>query len=302
MMIKVLKDKKIRVETGKNFRLKNHSSAYNAGYGNENLLKSDLIKYKEKISKLQDKLFAQDKFSILIILQAIDGAGKDSCIKHVLSGINPQGCHVVSFKQPSKEELDHDFIWRTYKALPERGRIGVFNRSYYEEVLVTKVHPEYILGQRIPGVHSLNNIDGKFWQNRYRAINEMERHLVKNGTIIIKLFLNMSKNEQKNRFLDRINDPEKNWKFSMADLKERQYWDKYQKAYEDMIISTSTKYAPWHIIPADNQWVSRAVVGDILLETLENSGLKYPELNKAEKLILAEGKTELESENSKTVK
>ncbi len=301
-MIKVLKDKKIRVETGKNFRLKNHSSAYNAGYGNENLLKSDLIKYKEKISKLQDKLFAQDKFSILIILQAIDGAGKDSCIKHVLSGINPQGCHVVSFKQPSKEELDHDFIWRTYKALPERGRIGVFNRSYYEEVLVTKVHPEYILGQRIPGVHSLNNIDGKFWQNRYRAINEMERHLVKNGTIIIKLFLNMSKNEQKNRFLDRINDPEKNWKFSMADLKERQYWDKYQKAYEDMIISTSTKYAPWHIIPADNQWVSRAVVGDILLETLENSGLKYPELNKAEKLILAEGKTELESENSKTVK
>jgi PPK2 family polyphosphate:nucleotide phosphotransferase len=292
----ILKNKKIRVETGSKFKLRNFDPGYDAGYDNETTLKTALDKYKVKIAKLQDKLFANDKYSVLIVLQAFDAAGKDSCIKHVMSGINPQGCHVTSFKQPSKEELDHDFLWRTYKALPERGKIGVFNRSYYEEVLVTKVHPEFILGQRLPGVNTLNNIDQKFWKNRYKSINDMERHLVKNGTVIIKIFLNITKDEQKNRFLDRINDPDKNWKFSTDDLKERKLWTTYQTAFEEMIRETSTKHAPWHVVPSDNQWVSRAVVGDILLETLESLKLKYPVLSKVEKDLLLQGKTELEAE------
>ncbi|MES2619118.1 MAG: polyphosphate kinase 2 family protein [Bacteroidota bacterium] len=295
-MKKVTSDKKIKIESGEKFRLKNYKTDYKAGYTDEKTLKAQLEQYKEKIAQMQDKLFAQNKHSILIVLQAIDAAGKDSCIKHVLSGINPQGCHVTSFKQPSSEELDHDFLWRTYKALPERGRIGVFNRSYYEEVLVTKVHPEFILGQRLPDVTSLKDIDHKFWEQRYKAINAMEKHLVKSGTVIIKIFLNMGKQEQKQRFLDRINDPKKNWKFSASDLKERKLWNQYQQAYNDMIENTSTKSAPWHIVPADNQWVSRAIVGDILLETLESLNLRYPVLSKADKVSLEQSKIELDAE------
>lgn len=295
-MKKVTSDKKIKIDSGDKFRLKNYKTDYKAGYTDEKTLKVQLEQYKEKIAQLQDKLFAQSKHSILVVLQAIDAAGKDSCIKHVLSGINPQGCHVTSFKQPSNEELNHDFLWRTYKALPERGRIGVFNRSYYEEVLVTKVHPEFILKQRLPDINTVNDIDDKFWEQRYKAINAMEKHLVKNGTIIIKIFLNMSKQEQKQRFLDRITDPKKNWKFSEADLKERKLWYQYQQVYNDMIANTSTKAAPWHIVPADNQWVSRAIVGDIILETLESLHLRYPVLSKAEKMTLEKSKLELESE------
>lgn len=296
-MDKVTNDKRIKVKSGKDFRLRNFKTNYKAGYKGEQDIKSSLESYKAKIAKLQDKLFAQNKHAILIVLQAIDAAGKDSCIKHVLSGINPQGCEVTSFKQPSKEELSHDFLWRTNKALPQRGHIGVFNRSYYEEVLVTKVHPEYITGQNIPGFGTTAAIDKKFWENRYKSINAMEKHLVKNGTIIIKIFLNMSKQEQKQRFLDRINDPEKNWKFSYTDLKERKLWDTYHEAYEEMIENTATEAAPWHIVPADNQWVSRAVVGDILLETMESLNLKYPVLSKEEKALLQKAKSELESEN-----
>ncbi len=293
---KVIEDQKIVVINTDKFKLKNFKTNYNAGYGSEKEIKAILEQYKDKISKLQDTLFAQNTHSVLIVLQAIDAAGKDSCIKHVMSGINPQGCHVKSFKQPSKEELQHDFLWRTNKALPEKGKIGIFNRSYYEEVLVTKVHPEYILSQNIPNVNTLNLVDEKFWKNRYRAINEMERHLVKSGTVIIKIFLNMSKAEQKNRFMDRIENPEKNWKFSYTDIKERALWPKYQLAYEQMIKETSTKIAPWHIVPADNQWVSRAFVGDILLETLEKLNLKYPTLNKVDKDLLLKAKAELAAE------
>ncbi len=302
MKAKITDDLKIKVVNGKKFKLKNYSPNYNAGYHSEKIIKSKLESYKEDISRLQDKLFAQNKHAVLLVLQAIDASGKDSCIKHVLSGINPQGVQVVGFKQPSAEELDHDFLWRTNKVLPGKGKIGVFNRSYYEEVLVTKVHPEFILNQNLPGVNTINNIDEKFWENRYRSINEMERHLVKNGTIIIKIFLNMGKDEQRVRLLERTTDPSKNWKFKLADLKERKLWNQYQKVYQEMIENTSTKHAPWHIIPADNQWVSRVIVGDILLETLESLNLQYPILTKADKLLLEQGRKELEAETITGVK
>ncbi len=292
-MKNILNNKNICVSSAKNFRLKDFKPDYRNGLKGETQIKEELTGYKDKISGLQEKLFAQDRYSILVILQAIDSAGKDSCIKHVLSGVNPQGCHVVSFKQPSKEELDHDFIWRTYKNLPERGKIGVFNRSYYEEVLITKVHRELIPGQHIPGIDSIKAIDKKFWENRYRAINEMERHLVKNGTIIIKIFLNLSKDEQKNRFIERIDNPKKQWKFSYADLQERKLWSKYQEAYEDMIRETSTSHAPWYVVPADDQWISRAILGEILVETLESLNLSYPKLSPEEKKLLVTAREEL---------
>jgi len=210
-----------------------------------------------------------------------------------MSGVNPQGCHVSSFKTPSKEELNHDFLWRTYLRLPERGKIGVFNRSYYEEVLICKVHPEFILSQNIPGINELSDIKDKFWKDRYRAINEMERHLSKNGTIIIKIFLNLSKDEQKKRFIERIDVPEKQWKFNLTDVKERQHWKVYQQAYNDMIKATATKHAPWYILPADNQWVSRAALGQILLEHLQALQLSFPQNNDADKALIAKARTEL---------
>lgn len=292
-MKNILNNKQICVSKAKGFRLKDFNPGYKDGLKQEKKIREELEVYKDRISELQEKLYAQDKYSLLVILQAIDGAGKDSCIKHVLSGVNPQGCDVVSFKQPSKEELDHDFIWRTYKNLPQRGKITVFNRSYYEEVLITKVHPELIMSQHIPGVDNVKKINGKFWENRYRAINEMERHLVKNGTVIIKVFLNMSKEEQKNRFMERIENPKKQWKFSYADLQERKLWDKYQSAYEDMVRETSTSHAPWYIVPANDQWISRAIFGEILLETLESLNLSYPKLTPEAKKVLTTAKEEL---------
>lgn len=302
MKNKISEDSRIVVKNGEDFKLKHFNTAYNGGYLNEKAIKSSLEHYKEEIAKLQDKLFAQGKHSILLVLQAIDASGKDSCIKHVLSGINPQGCHVTAFKQPTPEELSHDFLWRTNKALPAKGMIGVFNRSYYEEVLVAKVHPEFILKQNLPGIKGLANIDEKFWKNRYRSINEMERHLVKNGTIIIKIFLNMGKDEQRVRFLERTNDPTKKWKFNIGDLRERKLWNDYQRAYEDMIKNTSTKNAPWHVVPADNQWVSRVIVGDILLEAMENLNLAYPILSKEELALIEQGKNELRAESLKKTK
>lgn len=296
MSHQILKDKNIVIKDPKNFKLKSLDSNYKSIYKDEKTIKKHLENYKEKISKLQHVLFAQNKHSILIVLQAIDAAGKDSCIKHVMSGVNPQGCSVTSFKQPSAEELNHDFLWRTYKALPEKGKIGIFNRSYYEEVLVTKVHPEFIVNQNIPSIQTTKDIDEKFWEDRYRAINEMERHLVKNGTIILKVFLNLSKKEQKNRFIERIDTPEKNYKFSYGDIKERKLWNEYQKAFETMIQHTSTKYAPWHVLPADTQWVSRAMFGDLLLETLENLNLSMKPANKEDKELMAKAKTELLAE------
>lgn len=232
----------------------------------------------EKLSALQGKLYAQDRYSVLVIFQAMDAAGKDGTIKHVMSGINPQGCQVYSFKQPSAEELDHDYLWRISRCLPERGRIGIFNRSQYEDVLIAKVHPEIILSNKLPGVTSLEDVTPKFWKKRYRQINDYERYLTENGTIVIKFFLNVSKDEQKRRFLARLEDEAKNWKFSTSDLKERSYWDDYMKAYSDMLTHTSTENAPWYVIPADNKWFMRYAVGRILCERMGELDLHYPEM------------------------
>ena len=232
----------------------------------------------EKLSALQGKLYAQDRYSVLVIFQAMDAAGKDGTIKHVMSGINPQGCQVYSFKQPSAEELDHDYLWRINRCLPERGRIGIFNRSQYEDVLIAKVHPEIILSNKLPGVTSLEDVTPKFWKKRYRQINHYESYLTENGTILIKIFLNVSKDEQKRRFLARLEDEAKNWKFSTSDLKERSYWDDYMKAYSDMLTHTSTEDAPWYVIPADNKWFMRYAVGRILCERMGELDLHYPEM------------------------
>jgi PPK2 family polyphosphate:nucleotide phosphotransferase len=244
------------------------------------------------LAEAQDRLYASDTWSILIILQAMDAAGKDSTIKHVMSGVNPQGCEVYSFKHPSAQELDHDFLWRYARAVPERGRIGIFNRSYYEDVLVVRVHPELVLAQRIPDV----KVDDGFWANRYADINAFERHLTRNGTVILKFFLHLSKDEQRKRFLKRLNDPKKHWKFSAADLAERSFWDDYMKAYENAIGATSTKWAPWHIIPADHKWVSRALVARIVTTSIDSLDLRYPEVTDAQRAVIAQAKKQLAAE------
>ncbi len=245
-----------------------------------------------ELAEAQDLLYADDRYSLLLVFQAMDAAGKDSTIKHVMSGVNPQGCNVTSFKKPSDEELDHDFLWRCNKALPPRGNIGIFNRSYYEEVLVTKVHPQILDSQRLPV-----SARGKaFWQARYDDINAFERHLVRNGTVILKFFLNVSKEEQKNRFLARLDTPEKNWKFSAADIRERARWDDYQAAYEEAINATSTPWAPWWVIPADRKWAMRTAVSDIVTTTITGLDLHYPELSDAQREELATARAELEAE------
>ena len=250
------------------------------------MLEQDLA----ELTQVQQLLYADDRYSILIIFQAMDAAGKDGTIKHVMSGINPQGCQVFSFKQPSAEELDHNFLWRYMKSLPERGRIGIFNRSYYEDVLVVKVHPELL--QKLP--------DGKknpaFWDARYQDINAFEQHLARNGTVILKFFLHVSKQVQKERFIARLNRPEKNWKFSASDLAERERWDDYMSAYEQAINSTSTEWAPWHIIPADNKWAMRAAVADIITTQMHNLDLSYPLLTEAQIGLLAKARKQLENE------
>lgn len=248
----------------------------------------------KKLHKLQEKLYADGSRSLLIIIQAMDAAGKDSLIEHVMSGINPQGCQVTSFKTPSSKEYTHDFLWRHYLALPEKGKIGIFNRSHYESVLICKVHPEYNLGEKV--WKDVKDFDDKFWNNRYESIRNFEKHLSENGTKVIKFFLHVSKDEQKNRLLDRINEPEKNWKFSSGDLKERALWDKYQKAYEEAINETSTEYAPWHILPADNKWFTRLTACQIITQTLEKMDLKFPVLSDEEASELEASKTSLENE------
>jgi PPK2 family polyphosphate:nucleotide phosphotransferase len=238
------------------------------------------------LAEFQDKLYAQDTYSLLVIFQAMDAAGKDGTIKHVMSGLNPQGCDVHSFKAPSTEELDHDYLWRCMKALPERGRIGIFNRSYYEEVLITKVHPEIIERQKLPA----NYKDKKIYARRYEEINNFEKYLFHNGIVPVKFFLNVSKREQKNRFLERIERTEKNWKFSASDAKERGYWNKYMQAYENCFNATSTKYAPWHVIPADNKWFMRVAVAGVIFDTLRDLKLNYPKVAKEQRAQLAEAK------------
>jgi PPK2 family polyphosphate:nucleotide phosphotransferase len=287
----------VRVSPGKRIRLKDYDPSW---AGDKDVPKKErkqlateiLTQDVSALAAAQDLLNASDSFSILVILQAMDAAGKDGIIKHVMSGVNPQGCQVHSFKQPSDEELDHNFLWRCMKALPERGRIGIFNRSYYEEVLVVKVHPEFVIRQRIPGA----KVNKEFWDNRYEDINAFERHLTRNGTVILKFFLNVSKDEQRKRFLDRVNDPMKHWKFSPADIAERDHWDEYMEAYEDMLNATSTKGAPWYVVPADHKWVSRAVVARVIASTIHGLDLHYPDVMPEQRKRIEEARKKLQGE------
>ncbi len=274
-----------RVDAGKGFRLKRFDPDDTAGIGDDFKDEAkDLLQLGvRRLAELQEKLYAQDHWGVLLIFQAMDAAGKDSAIEHVMSGVNPQGCHVTSFKQPSSEELDHDYLWRTTRALPARGTIGIFNRSYYEEVLVVRVHPEYLERQHLPK----SCVDKHVFENRYEDIANFERYLHRNGIVVRKFFLNVSKAEQKRRFLARIDEPEKHWKFSVADAKEREHWDAYQDAYERMIRATASPHAPWHVVPADNKWFTRLVVAAVIVETLESLKVDFPVLDPARKKELA---------------
>lgn len=289
--------KMCRVKPGKKFSLKHHNPGWD---GPDSVPKEERKAFAEEtlkanveaLEEAQTKLYADDRWSVLVIFQAMDAAGKDSTIKHVMSGVNPQGCQVYSFKHPSSEELDHNFLWRNMKALPERGRIGIFNRSYYEEVLIVRVHPEIAAAQRIPDAKP----NKKFWQGRFEDINNFEQHLTRNGTAIIKFFLNVSKDEQKKRFLERINEPTKHWKFSLGDLRERGLWDDYMEAYEDALEKTSTDWAPWYVVPADNKWVTRAIVSHVLVNTIEELGVSFPRVTPALEADIEEGKRRLAEE------
>jgi len=290
-----------RVPTGKKLKLKDHNpgwkqSAEFADFGKDAIkerAQEVLTKSLADLAEAQNLLYADDRYSLLIVLQAMDAAGKDGTIKHVMSGVNPQGCQVFSFKKPSTEELDHNFLWRYMKSLPERGRIGIFNRSYYEDVLVVKVHPE-LLGRQFP--RDKDKLGKKFWEERYEDINAFEQHLVRNGTVILKFFLNVSKEEQKRRFMERLDRPEKNWKFSASDMAERGFWDDYMKAYEDALTATSTEAAPWYVIPADYKWITRAVVADIVTTTIRGLDLQFPEVTAEQKNRLADARKKLDAE------
>ncbi len=273
---------KYRVKAGEKIKLKNFDTTYK-GHLEKQTGKVELAIVKENLDQFQEVFYAANSNALLIIFQAMDAAGKDSTIEHVMSGLNPQGCQVFSFKTPTAEEYDHDFLWRHYKALPERGRIGIHNRSHYESVLVCKVHPEYVLNERLPDYDNLDKIDHGFWKRRYESIRNFERHLTENGITVLKFFLHVSKDEQKKRFLKRIENPAKNWKFSSNDVKERAFWDKYMNAYEDAISETSTDYAPWYVIPADKKWYARLAVSQVIAETLEQMNLKFPVLSDDEK-------------------
>ncbi len=286
---------RFRVAGGSRVDLNDHPTDFTGEHTSKDDAVKDLEKNVKRLRALQDVLYAQDTFSLLVIFQAMDAAGKDGAIEHVMSGVNPQGCHVVSFKQPSDEELSHDFLWRCQRNLPERGRIGIFNRSHYEEVLVVRVHPQILQGQHLPG--SVKD-DPQVWERRYESIRSWERHLTRNGTHIIKFFLNVSRDEQRRRFLSRIDEPEKNWKFSMGDVRERGHWDDYMNAYREAIEATSTEAAPWYIIPADKKWFTRLAVSEVIVQTLQSMDLHYPVVTEKHRLELAEAKKQLESERS----
>jgi PPK2 family polyphosphate:nucleotide phosphotransferase len=288
-----------RVANGKKFRLKDFDPADTGGKHSKKHAQELLQQGIADMSELQDKLYAQNRWGLLLIFQAMDAAGKDGAIKHVMSGVNPQGCQVYSFKQPSAEELDHDFLWRCGVRLPERGRIGIFNRSYYEEVLIVRVHPKVLEGQRLPSELVTNDI----WKDRFDDINAFERRLSRNGFIVRKFFLNLSKKEQKSRFLDRLDHPDKNWKFSAGDVFERHYWDDYMHAYEDMIVHTASKHAPWYVVPADNKWFTRVTVAAAIVETLESLSLEYPKVDAEKQKQLQEARRQLEGkEKSEQIK
>ena len=284
-----------RVKPGTKVKLKQYDPGYIGPFTDKTQGVKSLAEDVLALAEAQELLFASDTYAILLIFQAMDAAGKDGAIKHVMSGVNPQGCEVFSFKQPSTEELDHDFLWRCSKVLPERGRIGIFNRSYYEEVLVVRVHPEFLEAQRIPNLGKGDDL----WRERYDDINAFENHLHRNGTVILKFFLNVSKEEQRKRFLDRMNDAEKLWKFSARDALEREFWDDYMKAYEAMLSATSTAHAPWYVIPADKKWFARACVADIITGQIESLKLKYPTVSEEKKRALLKVKRQLEAEAKK---
>ena len=284
------------VSNGPKFRLKDIDPDDTLDLGSEDKprAREALAIGVEALAELQDMLYAQDRWAVLLIFQAMDAAGKDGAIKHVMSGINPQGCQVFSFKGPSSEDLDHDYLWRCIKCLPERGRIGIFNRSYYEETLAVRVHPEFLEHQKLPDEVVTDNI----WKSRFKDIRNFERYLTRNGTIVRKFFLHLSKGEQKRRFLQRLEDPEKNWKFSSNDTKEREFWKDYMNAYEDTIRHTATEYAPWYVVPADNKWFTRVVVGAAVIAALASLDLAYPKVGKQKLAELEEARKVLMGANS----
>ena len=288
---------RFRVDPGERFRLRDVDPGWRGPKEIRDLEADDLKERArelvranlDELAEAQERLYANDAYAVLVVFQAMDAAGKDGMIKHVMSGLNPQGCQVFAFKAPSAEELDHDFLWRCVKALPERGRIGIFNRSYYEEVLVVRVHPEILARQKLPA----GKRGKRFWEDRYESINDLERHLVRNGTVILKFFLHVSKDEQRRRFLERIEDPEKHWKFAAGDVGERDHWDAYMEAYEDAIRATSTESAPWYVIPSDHKWVARALVADVLTTTIRDLGLALPAPTPEQQKALAAAKRRL---------
>ena len=275
--------KSYRIDDGKHFRLKDVDPADTGHWRSVDEAKDQLQKDIARMEELQSMLYAQDRWSLLLIFQALDAAGKDGTIKHVMSGVNPEGCQVHSFKAPSETELQHDFLWRTTRHLPERGHIGIFNRSYYEEVLVVRVHPKVLEGELLPP----SLVTKEIWKERFEDIHAFERHMARNGTVIRKFFLHLSKKEQKKRFLARLDEPEKHWKFSEGDIHEREYWDDYQEAFQDMIRHTASKHAPWYVVPADNKWFTHLVVAAAIVETLQELNLCYPKVDAAKRKEIA---------------
>lgn len=284
--------RRYRIADGRKFRLKDVDPGDTAGVDSKDGAVEQLEKGVARVAELQDRLYAQDHWAVLLVFQAMDAAGKDGTIKHVMSGVNPQGCQVYSFKAPSVEELDHDFLWRSARCLPERGRIGIFNRSYYEEVLVVRVHPEFLAKQHLPPAL----VTKRIWEERYEDINAHESYLSRNGVLIRKFFLHVSRKEQKKRFLERLDAPEKNWKFAAGDVHERQHWGEYQEAYEEMIRATATKHAPWYVVPADNKWFTRLVVMSAVIDALESLDLAYPEVSPDARKELDAARALLENE------
>ena len=286
-----------RIDGSREFHLKSHNPAEKGGLDKdkaERIIEAN----RKRLADFQEKLFAQDRWSLLVILQGMDAAGKDSAVKHIFDGVNPQGCEVYSFKQPTSHELDHDFMWRTMIALPERGRIGIFNRSYYEECLVTRVHPQILAKEKIPPKLITKNV----WRERFEDISAIERYLARNGTVILKFFLNISKEEQRERFLDRLDEPAKNWKFSMGDINERALWGRYQAAYQEVVRHTSSAVAPWYVVPADHKWFARVVIGSAIVRALEELNLRFPRADKASLEEFKKVRKALENEGSRAAK
>jgi PPK2 family polyphosphate:nucleotide phosphotransferase len=284
--------KPFRVTEGATFRLKDYDPADTLGLKSKEHAHEALERGIARLSELQEMLYAQDRWAILLILQAMDAAGKDSTVKHVMSGVNPQGCRVTSFKAPSSEDLEHDFLWRAARSLPERGTIGIFNRSYYEEVLVVRVHPEILAREKLPAPLFTDNI----WQERFKDINGYERYLSRNGIVVLKVFLHISKKEQEKRFLERLDEPEKNWKFSTTDVLERQHWNEYMRAYEEMIRNTSTESAPWYVVPADHKWFTHVVVAEAIVHALDKLNLSFPKVDAEKRKDLKKARATLKHE------